>query len=460
MAEIKNQVGKSSIKKGVGNVSVKKQMKVNAPRKKLNFNFKLNSNLKELLKNKRVIIAGVIVLAILVTIIVIIVNLLNRTRYDNYYKYAKKVEDYGYNVLYNNKKTETTDKVTRIEVIKMAIASALNTTDISSYMYEQYNLYPDELWGEYAEKMGILGDFDINETNYNDEIEYITAITYFKNAKDKLLPEKGAKDTDKKIANIKDYSLDEQKAIKDLVGYEIIKEADGDIRGKQIVFKGQINELVVNFVWNLNTITLSSDDRLNINPNNVPVNVEDYPYILADVNKNIYEIPFKENKVFAPAKPVEVFSKFNSKLLQIDRFADEYFEYLLNIDYKTIDAKAFKNNLDFYVLKDFDEEEINEYVNYVKENEIIIKTEARTIMPAIYFDGASYRIRVELKVKIINSKTKDNLFLNDKNITYNNKEYTMYVDYELENSGFNETIYFDFDRLYNNIVNDVDISNN
>ena len=431
---------------------IKKQMKINKTKKKIDF--------KELLKYKKVLIAGAILLIVIITIIVMIVNILTRTKYDPYYEYEQKMNDFGYYKLYNNETVNTTEKVTRIEAVKMAVAAALNITDISDYMYEELNIYPDDLWGEYAESVGILGDFDINAENFNDEIDYITALTYFKNAKDKLLPEKGAKDFDKNIKDLKEYSLNEQRAIKDLLGYEIIKENTSDINGKDIAFKGQINELVVNFVLNLNTITLSKEDKLNINPDNVPSNVKDFPYILANVNKSIYELPFKENPMFESSTPIQIFSEFNDNLSQISRFAQEYFKSMLNVDYKTIDAKTYKDNLDFYVLKDFDLSEIEKYVKYVKDNEIVIKTDVRVINPTIYFDGSSYRIRIELNMEVVNSKTKENILLGDNNIVYNDKNYLVYVDYELESSGFNDTIYLDFDMLYNTIVNEVNIKNN
>ena len=440
---------KVSNKKTKDKKIIKKQMKINTPQNKINF--------KELLKYKKVIIVGIIILVILIAIVIGIINLINRTKYDPYYKYEQKMIDYGYDQLYTNKTKNTQDPITRIEAVKMAVVAALNTTDISTYMHEDLKLYEDSLWGEYAEKMGILGKFNINSENFNDEIDYITAITYFKNAKDILLPEKVDKDYDKKISDLDKYSLNEQRAIKDLLGYGIIKEFDGSINGKDKVFKGQINELVVNFVWNLNTITLSQEDKLNINPDNIPSNVKDYPYTLASVDKSVYEIPFKVNIQHSKYTPVELFSEKNNNIKQAVTFAEEFFDYYLNIDYKTINVDDFKESMDSYQVFSERRESIEDYVNYVKANEIILKGSGTAIMPVFYFDGTNYKMRINIKFEVVKSKTKDNLLYLDTGGGYNKKykdnTYDFYVDYNMNESIDSDYIYVSASEMYNNILN-------
>ena len=455
MEKVNNELN-NNIKKKVNiskkeqvNPSIKKQMKINNPQGKADF--------KKILKNKKVIVIGIVGLIILIAIIILIVTLLSKTKYEPYYRYEQKMIDYGYSKLYNNEVASTTDKVTRIEVVKMAVIAALNVTDISEYMYEEENIYPDDRWGEYAQRIGILGDFDINYENYDDEIDYITALTYFKNAKNILLPEKESKDTDKKILDIKDYAINEQNAIKDLLAYDIIKEFNGSINGDDIVFKGQINELVVNFVWNLNTITLSQDDKLNINPNNVPSNVDDYPYTLAKFNKDIYEIPFKITQEQSSYTPVELFKHKNNSMKQAVLFAEEFFNCYLNIDYKTIDANNFKNSIEAY--KIFSEEQVNidKYVKYVKDNEIVIEGSSKAVMPVFYFDGNSYKIRLNVKFKVLNSKTKTNLLYYDEmsslNKIYKDSTYDFYIDYNMSDAIGSNYMYVSPSEMYNNILN-------
>lgn len=433
-----------------------KEPKIKVKKEKNKINFKMIFK-----KYKRLIIVGVLAIILLISLICLIFNLINKDKYEDYYKYEEKMNVYGYSQLYLNQSSNTTDSVTRIEAAKMAIAAALNITDIDPYVYLDINEYDDDKWGEYAEQFGILGDFDINVDNYLDEVDYMTVVTYFKNAKDIFLDDVSIADYSEEISGINNYTITDQIAIKDLLGSNIIQIFDGDFDGEEIAFKGQLNELVINFVQEFSTITLNGE-KLNINPDNEPSNVDDYPYTLASVDKEVYEMPFYVVSGNSASSPNTIFSSKNSKLEQIVRFAEEYFDYFLNIDYLTIDSDTFRNNLNSYL--DYNEsfENIEEYVNYVKENEVIITGDATAIMPVFYFDGMAHRLRLKISFTIENSNTNENLLYYDSissnKTIYNDETYEFYIDYTMSGMTNSEYIYVAMNSVYSTIVDTQEIN--
>ena len=83
---------------------------------------------------------------------------------------------------------------------------------------------------------------------------------------------------------------------------------------------------------------------------------------------------------------------------------------------------------------------LNEYVEYVKQNNIKLTGTAQAQLPCIYFDGENYRVRMKIEMKVESSNTDTNLLFNDAlsgNIEYKEKEYTLYADIimaKIENS--------------------------
>lgn len=441
------------------------------PNKKLNkkekkhFKFNIKENLKKIIncikKYKRLILLGIILLIILIVICVSIYNFIMEKKYEKYYKYEEKMDIYGYTQLYSNESSNTSDKVTRIEAVKMVIAATLNITDISPYMYTEIGEYDGDKWGEYAEDFGILGDFDINADNYLDEVDYITVITYFKNAKDILVEGSSIEDYVEEISDLGNYSIEEQIAIKDLLGNNIIIEFDGKLEGNKEIFKGQLNEIVVNYVQELNTITIG-DDKLNINPNNTPENNDDYPYTLANIDKSVYEMEFSNVDGLVDFTPTEVYRYNIDDLPQLVMFVEQYFNIFLNVDYNTISANDFENSLNPYLLYNENTESIENYIDYVKENDIIISGSAEAIMPIFYFDGSTYRIRVKVSFNVENSKTDTNILYYDMNVggntIYSDESYEFYIDYAVTEAMNTNYFYLSMNTIFNTIVDGQDLN--
>lgn len=431
--ENSNRVNIDKISKGVDN-EINKKSKGNKIKKE-----KKPINVKKIFKRyKRLIVLGLICVLLLITIIIALVSYLTKDKYKEYYKYEGKMDIYGYSDLYLNRNSNTFDKVTRIEAAKIVVASVLNITDIEPYMYNEIGEYTDDKWGEYAEQFGILGDFDINSENYLDEVDYMTVVSYFKNAKDVFFKDVIVKDYTDKITGLNKYDVIKQIAVKDLLGNNVIQIFNGKFEGDKIAIKGQLNEMAVNFANEFNTLAINNE-KLNINPDNQPSNVNDYPYTLASVDKSIYEMPFISSGGYTEKKPSEIYKEYSNNLKQIVRISEEYFSYFLNIDYNTINANIFKEQIESCLNESINSANVEEYVKHVKENKIKISGSAKNIIPIIYFDGMTTRVRMKINFNVENSNTTKNLLYYDSvsfanGVTYEDKSYEFYIDYPISKS--------------------------
>ncbi len=432
----------------------KLEEELKAPKKHKNKVVKKNFDIIRLLKNK-IFQLGLLGLVVIIAIIIIIINLLNTSIYDKYYKYEEKMNIYGFNKMYDNESAATTETVTKMEAIKMVLAVALNTDDITNYIFEDRN-YQDASWANYGQSMKITTKSPITADNYSEQISYIDVIEYFYNAQNILLSDIQNDELDKNIGDINEYTLDEQVAIKVLVANDVLVEAINDVNGQEMIFKGQLNELVINFANEFNTITFGENNKMNIDPENVPSNADQYPFTLANFDKSVYELPLIGSTDIEFYSPASMFTYKKDSYQQMILFTEDFLETMLNIDYNTITAEKFAKDLNSYLIFDLPMSDIEEYVNYVKENEIKISGEAVTVVPAIYSDGMNYRVRTQIKFTVENSKTTEDILFGDLGIyesrIYNNDTYEFYVDYKMTDTINTETIYVSYSNLYSTIL--------
>lgn len=366
-------------------------------------------------KIKKSIILLIICLVIISIAIFGITYFVNEKKYEPYKKYEEKVQTYGFDKSYNNGLAKTSDSITKSEAIKMVLSASFNTNDISGFAKQpdENNNYDNAIWVEYAKFRGIITDTDINKDNYKDKASYIEVIRYLATAKTKILERELDSAVQLKVKDIDKYKSDEQVAIEDMIQNEIITVNTKKINGNKHIFKGQMNELISNFVEKYNTITVNGE-KLNINEDKMPSNKDEYPYTLASVDKKIYEIDnykFMEDR-YINAK--ETYKIKKSLYPQIEARINKYFDAILNIDYNTISVNDLKNKLKYLMLYGVDDEHLKNYVEYVKENKIIIKGSSKVNFPAIYFDGRNYRVRTTIEIETISGKTNKNLFYGDK----------------------------------------------
>lgn len=364
-------------------------------------------------KRKRFIIILAISIAVIIGLAVFGINLLiNYNKFKPYKKYEETMKTYGFDKMYNNESTKTGESITKSEAIKMILSASFNMYDISGFAGTPEENYDNAIWVEYAKYRGIIGESDITKDNADDKATYIEVIRYLANAKVKLVGKELNSAINLKVKDFDKYKTDEQTAIEDMIENEIITVNTKKINGKKHIFKGQMNELISNYVVKYNTLTIN-DEKINISEDKEPSNKDQYPYTLASVDKSVYEIEdyiFSSNK-YQNAK--EVYTTKKEFYNQITNYITQYFDTILNIDYNTINEDYFVNNLKPIMLYGIEREKISDYIKYVKQNKIIIKGKAIVNLPAVYFDGRNYRVRTTLEIDLSNCSTNKNLFFGD-----------------------------------------------
>lgn len=416
-------------------------------------NIEAREKLKFKFKFKKLYVLFAIGIVILVIAFVLLFNYLDSLKYKPYLKYEEKMKVYGFDKLYDNQTAKTSESVTKAEALKLAIAAVFNTSDITGFAAE-HNEYENAIWVEYAKAMKVTTE-DININNYNNKVNYIDAIAYFENCKKIFLKNEKIDDLSTKFKDLSRYTVEEQAVIKDMVSNGIIVEVSNKLNGKRNIFKGQLNEIVVNFVENYNTITMFGD-KLNINPEKMPANAAEYPYTLANVDKSVYEYPFIK-KDSTRNNPKNFYSEKKEYYTHIKERVEDYYNILLNIDYRTISADKLEELMQPYLIFIPSEDVLKFYVDHVKANEIITTGKAEFQEPIMYFDGISYRARLKIEFEIKNSKTNKNIIyldmLDGYNTIYEKKNYDFFADVATTNAIGNNNIYMREYDLFDAIIN-------
>ncbi|MDF2869900.1 MAG: hypothetical protein K0R05_1475 [Anaerocolumna sp.] len=169
---------------------------------------------------------------------------------------------------------------------------------------------------------------------------------------------------------------------------------------------------------------LSPDGQL-IRTTNLPKNAKSYPYILEAFPNSFYEMKFLyqirtyswnpvEGKDYS--SPVYERTKKENELLKeesIYHFTDDWvkkvednLKYRLNVDYRTINntwLNQLRSTYFIYNIASVDKkitDEIKEYMNYVKKNQIVIKSSAISVEPSVMYKDLHFYFRVFIKFKV------------------------------------------------------------
>lgn len=371
----------------------------------------------------------------------------------SFIKYEEKMKNYQFDKMYDNQSANSSEYVTKAEALKMAIAAVLNTNDISNYI-DSTNAYENAIWVEYS-KLFEVTDEDINSSNYYEKATYIDVISYFENCKNYFLDKQPIKDATLHLKDMEKYSAKEQAALKDMVANKIVYLRSDTLNGNEYISKGQLNEITVNFVERYNTIVMEGD-TINTSPEDMPSNASLYPYILSNVDKRVYELPFFVNDNRSNLSPKELYVYKKNFYPQIKLRCEEYFNELLNIDYRTITEESLRAKIETYYIFDATDAAVKKYVKHVKDNQIILTGNSQVQFPAVYFDGSTFRVRMRLQFEVVSSNTKDSLIyldmLDGLKETYTKKNYDIIADCSMSNAIGNNNLYIDEVRLYNGIL--------
>lgn len=378
---------------------------------------------------------------------------------NSYVKYEEKMITYGFDQLYDNKSAKTTETVTISEAIKLALGVIYNTNSEYSFgpLLNGFGIpndeYPNANWVDYA-RSNVLINYDVGLNNYNEKIKYIDVIYLFERCKIEFLKDYPIKDIKTYLKDIDIYSLNEQVAINDMIASGIIYPIADSLNGNEYIFKGQLNELVINFAEKYSTIALNGD-KINTDPSKMPYNASDFAYIVSNVDTEIYEkLPLNGKSWNAASKKIYAIKKQFYPNLKV--YLEESFNRILNVDYRTISEESFMQDVEDYFIYDFNPQDIKYYVDYVKKNQIIIEGNCEMQAPIVYFSDMLYRARIKLNFEVKHSNTKDNLlFLDIVNAvkkTYEKTNYNLVADYKLGIYFGSPELYLSFSDLYKSLL--------
>ena len=361
--------------------------------------------------NKKLIITLVITVVLLVALSIFIYVIAQNKKYAKYLPYEEAMHTYAFDIMYDNQTAATREKVTKSEAIKMAIAATLNIEKIPGM--KDNGTFNNNIWVRYAVTKGIIGGDEVNESNADDLVTYTEFITYLEKAKVKLLKQDLKTSVELQYKDKDKYTTEEQTYLQDLIESGVIENSKSKLKGNRKVFKGEVNELVTKYAEKNNTITLEGD-KININPDKVPSNADMYTYILSNVDKSVYEIDLQKGEyVDYVLSPKESYIKNKQDYKDIKEMVEEYYNTILNVNYSDITVEKFMQDINLYMISDYDEEEVTDYVNYVKDNRIKISGTAKVQMPIIYYDGVDYRVRTKLEFNLEESYVQNNILFND-----------------------------------------------
>ena len=423
---------KKKVKKENINIKEKepKVQKYKLERKKEKMTFdKIKEKVEKNKKKYRPIILAIIALIIVILITTLVINIVSNIRYSKFSKYESKIKTYGFEKIYKNNSSRTTEMVTRIEGIKLAVSAMINQTDISG-IAKEYDGFEDEQWVRYAEFFGIIDRDSVSAENKDEIIDYEELVKYFSRAKERFT-ERNITGNDKVVlSNAAKYDSRTQIIFGDFVESKIIQVETSNIDASQKAFKGLANELTVN---SLEQMFLISNYKERLRNTEMPSNSNDYPYVLFDISQKIYNYSFIKSNDKEFISPTELYKNIKDAYPYIISDIENYFNNLYSVDYINFKASDMINYLNTFSGSVPLLDELKSYCDDAIKRKIKIETVAKVIEPCIYYDGESYRARVELKIKILSADTKENLLFGDSKfgkITYNKDEYTVYIDAE------------------------------
>jgi hypothetical protein len=190
----------------------------------------------------------------------------------------------------------------------------------------------------------------------------------------------------------------------------------------------------------------------------MPKNADIYPYILAGVDKKIYEMPLIFNgSQLVEANPKDIYAIYKEFYPILKTYIDETFPEILNVDYRTISKDGFLKSSKDYFIFELEQDQIDWYVKYVKKNKIILKGSCELQEPIIYSGGLGANVRLKISLEVISTNTKNNLLFFDSygasDIIYQKKKYDIIVDYPLEFKLGSKMMFLTTEPLYDWIQN-------
>ncbi len=394
---------------------------------------KNSKNISKDNKNKKGFKVGIIVVSFVIVLLVILsfYYILSKEKSN---EYSKKINTWGLSKLYDNNQTYSWQNVSKIEALRIVIAASTNKTNVKSLYNPKDEMSDDEIFMYYANYNNLIDDDSINNNNMNENATMLDVIMLINNSRKNIL-KKEITGVGNPIFSDFDIYTDIQKAyIRNLVKDEIIQNNDKKLNADKDIRKGELNKIIVNYVYKYSTFSLNGEVMIR-NEEDMPKNVDEYPYVLENVPKEVYE---QKNTVYDYdyyLNAADFFDIRREYYWTTVYNSNKYFDTILNVDYNTITYEGLRDSIKNYVVGRYEEDVLKEYVDYVKKNNIKITGKSTSCLPAIYNDGRRCVIRTKLEFNIESSNTKENLLCFDKmynaKVYYDKTNYTIYIDAQM-----------------------------
>lgn len=380
----------------------------------------------KLLKNKKTKTKIIVIVILIVAVAFGLFFGLRVLKFRKYNIYGEKIKKFGFDALYNNSSVTSYQSLSKLEALKLVVASTLNTTDVNTF--EKSEQPDDEKWISFALRKGIINTSE--KDKMKSKATYLDIIRYISNAKYYVLEVQYDITETPTFKDLDKYSQDEQINIGDLVSSGIISNSKNKLNGNSIVLKGIVNEMIVKYYEKF--VVAKDYGSIRDENDKKPANAEKYPYLLKDVDDKVYEEKFSKDVSGEVIDPIDYYGEMNKYYSAVKERCELYYSKILNINYATINENEFKEEVQKNTMDFIDDYTVGEYIKYVKDNKIILSGKATVQMPIVYNDGFYTRVRTKIELNIENSETTKNiLFLDlnaDKNIVYNGKSLVFYVD--------------------------------
>lgn len=411
---------------------------------------------------KAKIFIGILILVCILIISVAIFLIRNVIITNKYSYYTEKMNWYGYNLLYDNESAKATEYVKSEEIAKMVVGVLYNetNTDFANkkwYRIDDTQLSVNETWLGFAKSIPLTSANYINVENKVDKLQVVALLIegvetiYEKNIEiTETLKEKYRKN----------YTESELEVIDKGISIGILENNTCDIDNDNLL-KGELNKMLITVSEKYSMVyynnIYSKDNTANVvtDKEKLPSNADKYPYIIDSIANEIYEIETSEMLSEISTTPKQVYDIYHDEYYGTEKNVKKYFDAILNIDYRTIDLESFKEQISSCVVYDIEStfsgeqpylEAIEQYVDFVKENHIILSGKATPLLPIIYSNGMLHYLRCKIEFEVVNADTSENLLLWDYNTTYNKQSVSVYVDIAVS-----PTVYSKVFRIYNGV---------
>ena len=374
---------------------------------------------------------------ILITIVIIIVAtffiLQNNGFFDRYEysEYDERVNTYGLSQLYENSSNEPNQRVTKIEAIKIVICATNNTLNLSSLVNNYNGENEVEKILNYAYSTGIVKKEELELNNCYKNADIIDIITYVSRAKYYILKKNYGSIDSISLIDYNTYKEEEKIYIMDLVSDGVLDNNRYRLNAYRTLKKSFCNKIIVKYIEKYGLLSILGKEIIT-NQEELPSNYNEYPYIVSDVDKEIYEQAYIVEQDNDFHNPADFYKYRKDYYISTISNAEDYYNTILNISYDNISYDDMYTKLSELVAGEVNKEELKKYVEYVKNNNITISGNAIAQVPCIYNDGTSCRIRMKLEFNINSSTTRENLLYMDSfyggNKIYDKDSYIIYID--------------------------------